>query len=65
MASLPNYYVCNATKTSSDSYTLRPRIAKVYESGNYPDGKKGGVCGRHFHCGQKQECYPNGKALML
>jgi len=45
MASLPNYYVCNVTKTSSNSYTLRPRIAKVYESWNYPDGKKGGVCG--------------------
>ena len=49
MASLPNYYVSNVTKTSSDSYTLRPRIAKVYESGNYPDGKKGGNCGRYLH----------------
>lgn len=43
MASLPNYYVCNVTKTKADTYSLRPRVAKVYESWNYPDGKKGGV----------------------
>lgn len=52
MASLPNYYICNVTKTSTDSYSVRPRVSKVYESWNYPDGKKGGVWTRwrdHFN----------------
>jgi hypothetical protein len=43
MASLPNYYTCTVTKHGKDTFFNRPRLAKVYESWNYPDGKKGGV----------------------
>lgn len=40
---LPELKVIRVIKTGSDTLTSRPRIAKVYERWDYPDGKKGGV----------------------
>lgn len=41
--SIPEIYVCRIIKESRDTPRFRPRIAKIYERWDYPDGKKGGV----------------------
>ncbi|MHA1407938.1 MAG: hypothetical protein ACTSSG_11250 [Candidatus Heimdallarchaeaceae archaeon] len=43
LQAFPQIYLCRISKTGRDTYTVRKRIAKVYESWGYPDGKKGGV----------------------
>lgn len=43
MESIPEMYVCRVIKLGSDSTRFRPRLAKVYQRWDYPDGKKGGV----------------------
>ena len=43
LEALPEIYVARIVKESHDSTTRLPRIAKVYERWDYPDGKKGGV----------------------
>jgi len=40
---LPDMKVCRIIKRGSDRLMNRPRLAKVYERWDYPDGKKGGV----------------------
>lgn len=40
---LPEIKVCRVIKSGSDTYYKRPRLAKVYERWDFPDGKKGGV----------------------
>jgi len=56
LAALPSMYVCKVVRNRAygrDSYKFRPRIAKVYEKWDYPDGKKGGVKTRwkdNFNC---------------
>lgn len=40
---LPQMKVCRIEKAGIDRLKHRPRLAKVYEKWNYPDGKKGGV----------------------
>ena len=40
---LPEMRVCRVEKNGIDSLRNRPRLAKVYERWDYPDGKKGGV----------------------
>ena len=40
---LPDAKICRIVKRSSDTPRSRPRLAKVYEKWDYPDGKKGGV----------------------
>lgn len=43
LEALPDMYVCKIVKRGSDDVLYRPRLAKVYERWDYPDGKKGGV----------------------
>lgn len=43
LEALPDMYVCKVVKRGSDDVDYRPRLAKVYERWDYPDGKKGGV----------------------
>lgn len=43
LEALPDMYVCKIIRTGADTYYRRPRMAKVYERWDYPDGKKGGV----------------------
>jgi hypothetical protein len=40
---LPELKICRISRLNRDTYSNRPRVAKVYESWDYPDGKKGGV----------------------
>lgn len=40
---LPEMKVCRVEKAGYDTLSSRPRLAKVYERWDYPDGKKGGV----------------------
>lgn len=40
---LPDVKVCRIVKRGKDTARNRPRLAKVYERWDYPDGKKGGV----------------------
>lgn len=40
---LPDMKVCRVVKRGSDQFYNRPRLGKVYERWDYPDGKKGGV----------------------
>lgn len=40
---LPELRVCRVVKRGKDSYDNRPRLAKLYQRWDYPDGKKGGV----------------------
>jgi len=40
---LPQCKICRIIPYGKDTYSSKPRIARVYESWNYPDGKKGGV----------------------
>jgi hypothetical protein len=40
---LPDMKVCRIHRRSSDRLMYRPRLAKIYERWDYPDGKKGGV----------------------
>lgn len=40
---LPDMKVCRIVKRGKDRLNNRPRLAKVYERWDYPDGKKGGV----------------------
>lgn len=50
LASLPDHYLITVIKNTRKQESLihRPRLAKVYETWEYPDGKKGGVW-RRFH----------------
>lgn len=43
LEALPDLYVCKVVRSGKDTYYRRPRVAKVYEKWDYPDGKKGGV----------------------
>lgn len=43
LGSLPNYYTCKVTKVLSDTENHKKRCAKVYETWEYPDNRKGGV----------------------
>lgn len=43
LEALPDMYVCKVVKAGSDDVKYRPRLAKVYERWDYPDGRKGGV----------------------
>ena len=43
LSSLPEMYVCKVARCGRDTVKNRPRVAKVYERWDYPDGKKGGV----------------------
>ena len=43
LEALPDMYVCKVVKAGSDDVRYRPRLAKVYERWDYPDGRKGGV----------------------
>jgi hypothetical protein len=40
---LPEMKVCRVERAGTDRLFSRPRLAKVYERWDYPDGKKGGV----------------------
>ena len=40
---LPELKVCRVVKRGADRLMNRPRLAKVYQRWDYPDGKKGGV----------------------
>jgi len=40
---LPQFKVARIMMTGRDSYLHKPRVARVYESWDYPDGKRGGV----------------------
>jgi hypothetical protein len=40
---LPELKICRIHRMGKDSYIKRPRLAKVYQTWDYPDGKKGGV----------------------
>ncbi|MCJ7759673.1 hypothetical protein MUP59_00820 [Candidatus Bathyarchaeota archaeon] len=40
---LPDMKVCRIERAGYDQLFYRPRLAKVYERWDYPDGKKGGV----------------------
>ena len=43
LESIPEIFVCRVIKGGHDTQRFRPRIAKVYERWDYPDGKRGGV----------------------
>jgi len=45
LMAMPNMFVCKIERFAGlrDTYWKRPRIAKVYQRWNYPDGKRGGV----------------------
>lgn len=43
LQAMPEIYVCRVVRAGRDSYDRRPRLAKVYQRWDYPDGKKGGV----------------------
>lgn len=43
LQAMPEVYVCRVIKTGRDSYYKRPRLAKIYQRWDYPDGKRGGV----------------------
>ena len=43
LEALPDMYVSKIVRTGDDDVNYRPRMAKVYERWDYPDGKKGGV----------------------
>lgn len=43
LEALPDLYVCKIVRRGKDTVVRRPRLAKVYERWDYPDGKKGGV----------------------
>jgi len=52
LEALPERYVCKIVKEGKDRDTYRPRLAKVYQRWDYPDGRKGGVRTRwkdHFN----------------
>lgn len=43
LEALPDLKVCRISKIGYDSLYSRPRLARVYEVWDYPDGKRGGV----------------------
>jgi len=43
LESMPEFHVCRISKKGKDDIDRRPRLAKVYERWDFPDGKKGGV----------------------
>jgi len=43
LEAIPELLVCRVRKFGKDTYNFKPRVAKVYERWDYPDGKKGGV----------------------
>ena len=43
LEAIPELYVCRIRPAGIDTYKSKPRVAKVYERWDYPDGKKGGV----------------------
>jgi len=43
LESMPEIYVCRIHKQGVDTRTYKPRLAKIYEKWDYPDGRKGGV----------------------
>lgn len=48
LTALVNHYTCRITKAGSDTDRRRMRIAKAYQTWDYPDGRRGG-------CPQKVE----------
>lgn len=52
LQALPELYVVKVIRERKDKPKRRPRLAKVYQRWNYPDGRKGGVKSRwndHFN----------------